>query len=452
MIGQVILGRYVVMRPLGEGAMGKVYLARQRDNGRQVVVKVMREQFAAEPKFRDLFEREMNFMARFQHPNVVALYDCSTKGPHGLCIVMEYVPGTDMERLLRTHRRLDEVRTGKLLAQLCSALQAAHNEGIVHRDLKPANLMIVDPDYPKESLKVMDFGLAKLAGTLYIPLERLQHEGPTIATGTAEYMAPEQVRGDELDHRGDIYSVGIILYEMLTGRLPFRHEKMDDLLLAHEGEPPPSFAGAGCSGLVRPDVEAVVQACLAKYPNERPQTAWELAERYEEALGEKILDGVAPPPKESPKPAAPPVVVKHFDRHATVNHLEAWMPERIAVVKLRGFVQDAHGDVLESAPGLIRVRFGGPGCVYQVPVGGREPAPAPKKAFGWFGRSAAKEPAAGLPIELELHMEKKEAQTSVLQMTMVLRPEGGGAPPPGSAWTDCCDRIYRDLRAYLMCK
>src|SRR3989440_3957364 len=162
MVGRIFLGRYEALRLLGEGGMGRVYLARQLDLGRQVVVKVMHDHIAADSVFRDRFRREMQLMAHFQHPYAVALYDASLDDPQGPCIVMEYIRGITLDALLARNGRLTPMRVDRLLGQLCEVLQAAHSEGIIHRDLKPANLMVVDPDTPYEIVKVMDFGLAKL--------------------------------------------------------------------------------------------------------------------------------------------------------------------------------------------------------------------------------------------------------------------------------------------------
>src|SRR5947207_1398769 len=162
MVGRVFLGRYETIRLLGEGGMGRVYLARQLDLGRQVVVKVMHDHIAADPTFKERFQRETLLMARFQHPYAVTLYDASLNDPQGPCIVMEHIKGVTLDHLLQESPRLPPARVGRLLHMLCEVLQAAHADGIVHRDLKPANLMVVDAGTPYELLKVMDFGLAKL--------------------------------------------------------------------------------------------------------------------------------------------------------------------------------------------------------------------------------------------------------------------------------------------------
>src|SRR3954452_9611646 len=208
MVGRIFLGRYEVPRLLGEGGMGRVYLARQTDLGRQVVVKVMHDHIAADPKFRDRFQRETLLMARFHLPHAVTLYDASLNDPAGPCIVMEYIRGVTLDTLLHRNGRIGPPRVGRLLGQLCEALQAAHTEGIVHRDLKPANLMVVDPDTPFEKIKVMDFGLATLLDPT--TLKKMTNTNAEFAVGTPGYMSPEQVRGDDVDHRGDIYSVGVI--------------------------------------------------------------------------------------------------------------------------------------------------------------------------------------------------------------------------------------------------
>ncbi|MBY0232242.1 MAG: serine/threonine protein kinase, partial [Gemmataceae bacterium] len=280
MQGRVFLGRYETIRLLGEGGMGRVYLAHQTDLGRQVVVKVMHDHIAADETFRERFERETLLTARFQHPYVVTVYDASLNDPGGPCIVMEHIRGVTLDSLLGTNKRLDPARVGRLLHMLCEALYAAHQQGIVHRDLKPANLMVVDPDTPYEIVKVMDFGLAKLLG----PDCKAAVTNHEFAVGTPGYMCPEQARGEEMDHRGDLYSVGVILFELLTGQLPFANRATMDVLLAHATEEPPSFATVGASGLVPAPIERVVQACLAKNPDQRPRHARELSERYREAL------------------------------------------------------------------------------------------------------------------------------------------------------------------------
>jgi serine/threonine protein kinase len=374
----------------------------------------------------------------------VALLDASLTDAHGPCLVLEHVRGVDLERLLRRHRRFSPERAGRWLGQLCEVLQAAHAQGILHHDLKPANVMIVDPDTPLERIKVMDFGLAKLAASPHLRLEQLRRtEAAAVATGTVEYLPPEQARGDTPDHRGDLYSVGVMLFELLTGRLPFARPGVAETLQAHAHEPPPAFADVGAAGWVAPAVEAVVRTCLAKYPVERPQSAWELAQRYEQALGRKVLaaDGPAPagPP---PKPRTDLKSGRKLDLNSLSYELDAVMPEPMAAAKLRGFVEDVGGEVVASEPGLVRVLLGGGRCAYQL-------AAAPPRGPAGLGRLVGG--SRPVLIEMELHMVKPDpAQPDRLHLTVLLRPLGGAAPVPAAQWRACADRIHADLRAYLM--
>jgi hypothetical protein len=347
---------------------------------------------------------------------------------------MEYIQGSTLDTVLARNKRLDPARVGRLLHMLCEVLQAAHNKGIIHRDLKPANIMVVDPDTPYEMIKVMDFGLAKLLG----PQSKAKVTNAEFAVGTPGYISPEQVRGDEMDHRSDLYSVGVILFELLTGRLPFTGDETMDVLLAHATEPPPSFAAAGVSGIVPPAVEAVVMTCLAKNPADRPATALELAERFEAALAHDALPpGAAPPDSpEGAEEGIPQLPAVEVEEGAVVHQLEAWMPESVAVYKLRGFVGDVGGEVVESSPGLIRVRLGGRGSIYFVPGHG---------PLSWLGLGKR-----APMIDMELRLEcTNPAQPSLLHITVVMR-SGDSAAAVNLMWRERCDQIFCDLRAYLM--
>jgi serine/threonine-protein kinase len=486
MLGRVFMGRYETIRLLGEGGMGRVYLARQLDLGRQVVVKVMHDHIAADPKFRERFTRETLLMARFQHPYAVTLYDASLNDPQGPCIVMEYIRGITLDQLLTRNARLTPARIGRLLYQLCEVLQAAHALGIVHRDLKPANLMIVDPDTPYELLKVMDFGLAKmLTPDQFAKITQTHTE---FAVGTPGYMCPEQARGEEMDGRGDLYSVGVLLYELLTGRLPFAGRSTMDLLLAHVTEEPPPLAFSDSGIEVPPAIEEVVQRCLAKNPDERPSNARELAEMYEAALTSNLEaasqrstpliasgttsaprdgEGLAPseetveplPPSRLPDcknafkessgqdertmavpitSVKPPADCHQFqppDPFAVVHHLQAWMPERIAEYKLRGFIGDMGGEIIESVPGRIQVRFDGRGSVYT----------ALRQARSFLGITRRSN-----TIDMELRLEHADDKRgNQLRITVTFRSPGTDLNA-NTAWRNLCTQIFCDLRGYLM--
>ena len=438
-MSRVFLGRYETIRLLGEGGMGKVYLARQMDLGRQVVVKVMHDHIAADPKFHERFQRETLVMARFQHPYVVTLYDASLNDPQGPCIIMEYIRGVTLDTLLHRNGRLTPARVGRLLDQLCEALQAAHEQGIIHRDLKPANLMVIDPDTPYEKIKVMDFGLAKLCNnaTGMAMIHKTSDTGTDFAVGTPGYISPEQVRGEEIGVGSDLYSVGVILFELLTGKLPFPREETMDVLLAHATDPPPTFDFLGAADWVSRPVEAVVQSCLAKKPADRPSGARDLAKRYESALFEAdepqtcLPSGDPVLPENSAQPCvAPPTV---FDPNVVVHQLEAWMPDVLATYKLRGFVNDLGGEVLESVPGRIRVRLGN--SANGGGAGG---------VSSWLG--LRKKPSI---VDLELLLERNNPQhPSQLRITVKMSsPDRRAGSNP--VWREHCGQIFCELRGYL---
>jgi len=459
MIGRTFLGRYEAKRLLGEGGMGRVYLARQTDLGRDVVVKVMHEHIASDEKFRDRFQRETLLMARFQHPSAVTLYDANLNDPNGPCIVMEYVKGHNLETMLAKNGRMSAPRVGRIIGELCEVLQAAHSQGIIHRDLKPANLMVIDPDTPRERIKVMDFGLAKLMEGEMV--RKVTDTNVDFAVGTPGYICPEQVRGEEMDHRGDIYSVGVMMFELLMGQLPFNGPTSMDILLAHATERPPTFAELGLGGWVPEEVEELVHECLAKDPADRPQSARELTERFETALDRAQarlearaaverpftsgssgqLAGLSSPAAEgsgrlavaSPSaPTAVQTVPSQRDRASLPFHMEAWMPERIAIMKLRGFVHDAGGEVLESLPGLIKVRLGGRGVA--------------SNSLSWFGIGRK----SSNVIDVELHLHKLDpALDNKLTVHVLFHPSHPSLMGDQS-WRQKCSKIFIELRGYLM--
>ncbi len=428
MVGRVFLGRYEPIKLLGEGGMGRVYLAKQTDLGRQVVVKVMHDHIAADPKFRERFQTETLLMAKFQHPCVVALYDASLNDPEGPCIVMEYIKGISLDVLLHRNGKLSAARITRLLSQVCEALQAAHQVGIVHRDLKPSNLMVVDPDTPYEKIKVMDFGLAKLVadGVGMGVFHKKQETGADFAVGTPGYISPEQVRGEDISYRSDIYSVGVILYELLSGKLPFQREETMDVLLAHATESPPSFAELGVAEAIPVAVERVVMSCLEKDPNLRPASARDLAQAFEQAIFEEEMGGTAEEQSSETQaeiaPASPPVMI---DPNTIVYHMEAWMPDSLASYKLRGFVQDMDGEVVVSQPGVIKVRL----------------EDMTTSTWGLFKKRGM--------IDMELRMERTNPlQPNFLLITVVM-----SSPDKRSflsdMWRERCNQIYVELRAYL---
>ena len=415
--------------------MGQVFLARHLDRpNTTVVVKMMKPHIAAQPKLCDMFRDEIRSMARLRHPYLVSLLDASFNDPAGPFLVMEYAPGITLQALLAKEKHLSPGHTGLILGCLCQALEAAQSIGMVHRDLKPANLMIIEAGTEQESLRVMDFGFALLNDRPHLSLEKLSGAKRLPTQGTPAYISPEALRGDSIDTRADIYSTGVILYEMLTGCGPFPYASNDQLLWAHVNQRPQSFADVG-AGHLPPKLERVVHRCLEKYPVERPASPRELAELYSEAIDIDVWEATLPPEWKAPPPllaeAAAPPLARPADANTLIRDFDAWMPESIAIIKVRGFVEDHTGQILSSEAGRIRIRLG------KVP-----------SLRNGFLLSKPKEE----PVEVDLYMERPNPRENELHLTVHFRPPHGYYPPDKSLWHARCGEIYNSLRSYLMAR
>jgi serine/threonine-protein kinase len=292
LIGRTLGGRFKLTSYIGEGAMAAVFRGEQTGEPRQVAVKVMHRGLSSDQAFVKRFQREAQAAARIDHRNTVRILE------HGcdrdvVYIAMELVSGQDLYDVLARERRLSEARAGRIVLQVCAALDAAHRHGVVHRDLKPENVMLVsDPDDPEADLvKVLDFGIAKLVEEDRNPLTALGGRADSIITlvgtviGTPEYMSPEQARGIPMvDARSDVYACGVLLDQLITGRLPFTGDSPIDVILQHvEREPvPPSVLVPS----IHPGLERIILTALAKWPAERQQSARMLAEQIAAILPE----------------------------------------------------------------------------------------------------------------------------------------------------------------------
>ena len=450
MVGRTALGKYRLIRPLGSGSNAEVFLAQTAKGGPPVVVKLIHQHVTQHPKFQQMFHAEVASMANFHHPYAVQFIEASLDDPLGPCLVMEYVPGMTLEDLLEREKVLEPERVGRLLGYLGHALHAAHKAGIIHRDLKPANLMVTGAGTGLEALKVMDFGFAGFAAKPHIQLAELTGRGPIHALGTPAYVSPEMVRGDPVDTRSDLYSVGVILFELLTGRLPFNFPNTEKLLASHVKDSPPKFHRVGC-GHVPAAAEGAVQLALSKYPNERQQSAKELVIDFGRGLGidywaaTEPLGWVAPPPIDvtmTPMPVprkAPPV-----DPFQVASVFEVALPERMAAAKIRGFVEDYRGQVLSSEPGVILLQLG-------VPEGHTAQPTTPSGLFRWIGATRGK-PAVAKgqePIEVQLQMDKPDPNLTRLRVEVACRPVPGFPPDNLAGWKDRCGKVHTLLKQYL---
>lgn len=275
LIGHVIDGKYELEAKLGEGGMSVVYRARRVHIGDDVAVKILTGKFVKDDAALARFRREARAAAMLRHPNVITIHDFGeTDDEHAPAfIVMEFVRGTPLSELLKTEDHFSVVRGVRLMRGICAGVGAAHRQGVVHRDLKPENILVVAPDddFELESVRVVDFGLAKL----------LADAGGTstgAVVGTPYYMSPEQCLGEPLDARSDVYSLGVMFYEMLSGKRPFTSETVSGVINRHLSEPPPPLAPA--LGIPRRISTAIMHA-LAKEPDDRPQTATDLARQLQ---------------------------------------------------------------------------------------------------------------------------------------------------------------------------
>ncbi|HEY2786592.1 MAG TPA: serine/threonine-protein kinase [Fimbriiglobus sp.] len=449
----VVLRKYEVLRFLGEGSNAKVFLARTLDrNGDPVVIKRIHDHVVANPRFRQFFEAEVKSMRKFAHPYVVKLLDHSLDDPFGPCLVMEFVDGVTLEQVLAHDKKLDPERAGRFLGFLCHALESAHAAGIIHRDLKPANLMVTKYGGTGECLKVMDFGFAGFAAKPHIQVAEITGEGPLFAMGTPAYVSPEMLRGDAVDGRADLYSVGVMLYEMLAGRLPFDHSTVEQVLAAHVKQQPPKFAKIG-AGHIPPAVEAVVQVSLSKFPFERHATAKTFADQFGHALGWDLWKDTTPAGFTPEAPKASEVVLctnapigKGGTRLNALPIVEgeqffAYMPERLAAAKLRGFADDYQGVVAESEPGMIRLIIGLPK--------NHKPAQSRSAILTWLGATRAFMPEKGdEPILVSLQMEKVSANQVKVDASYAPMPEY--PVRDRLTWQGRCSDISHALKAYLM--
>ena len=274
LVGVVLDGRYRVERVVGVGGFGRVYRAQQLNIDAAVAVKVL--SFDASQKADQVrrFQNEASIISKLRHPNTLKLVD-SGKVPDGrLYIATEFLTGAPLDVVLRA-RSMDPLRVLRLLRQICGSLSEAHAHGVVHRDLKPANIF-VEPVTGQEVAKVLDFGVAKLT-------QQSTETASGTIFGTPTYMSPEQASGETVDARSDLYSVGVIAYEMLTGRPPFRGSTPMSLLLKHIQEMPAPPSSLVPDGLP-PAVEAFVMSLLAKSPEQRPHDAAEMVDIIDELL------------------------------------------------------------------------------------------------------------------------------------------------------------------------
>jgi eukaryotic-like serine/threonine-protein kinase len=289
LIGRTIDSRYHIDAKLGAGGMGAVYRATRLLIGDVAAVKILHSEQVENPEMMERFRREAQAAARLKHPNAVAIYDFGVSGEGLVYLVMELVEGENLRAFVRRRGPLNSQTAGEIISQACAALDEAHRFNIVHRDIKPDNIVVTTTPTGLR-VKVLDFGIAKLQD-LTVDADHLTQPGAMM--GTPHYMSPEQCLGEEIDGRSDIYSLGIVLYEMLTGTVPFNSLTPTAIVVQQVTKAPPSLRTI--NNTVTPAVEAVVLRALEKQPQARPQTAGALMQELTAAItGVRITQPVIP--------------------------------------------------------------------------------------------------------------------------------------------------------------
>jgi eukaryotic-like serine/threonine-protein kinase len=268
-VPRVVDNKYRIEQLLGRGGMGAVYRARDMRLDRLVALKVVRAELVGDPEARRRFRREAQIVARLQHPSIVSVFDYGTFTDGGVYLVMELVRGEDLRRVLLREGRLDPERAIPILCAVCAAIEAAHRDGVLHRDLKPENILLPGGEL---AAKVLDFGVAKVmtdrGGEPHAPDGGTMATSPGVIVGTPAYMAPEQFHGSAPDARTDVFSLGVIAYEMLSGELPFGRGSLTDVILAQARGMQPMPAG-----MVPAPIDSAIRAALETAPDRRPASA-----------------------------------------------------------------------------------------------------------------------------------------------------------------------------------
>jgi serine/threonine-protein kinase len=281
LIGTTVAGRYKVLKLLGEGGMGQVYLAEHSAIEKRIALKVLRAEYAHKGEIVTRFQQEAISASRIKHPNVLDVFDFGQLENGCFYLAMEFLEGNDLADELQRARALSAPRALPIAMQMCRALAAAHAKGVVHRDMKPENVFLQRTADGEEIVKIVDFGIAQLKPSNEEAAASSKHRRLTrtgMIFGTPEYMAPEQATGKHADLRCDVYAVGIILYELFTGAVPFTGETFLGVLAKHLNDPPPPMRSVYPDLQISAELEQVILSALAKDPLHRYQSMNELAQ------------------------------------------------------------------------------------------------------------------------------------------------------------------------------
>lgn len=288
LVGKTFAGRFMVEESLGQGGMATVYRAFDPGRGRHVALKVLHAELGGDPEVVQRFRRELELTSRIEHPGIVRVYEAGREEQDRLFLVLELIEGRTLEDVLDTDAPLEPERVANLGLQLAEALAAAHDRDVIHRDLKPGNILLMGEQQGQDRVKIFDFGLARFLES--------ESEGLTAAdarVGTPMYMSPEYIQSYEQDHRGDLYGLGMVLYELTTGATPWTGSPYEILHKAvSEPLTPPSAHVP-----VPPWLESIILALLARRPEHRPASGREVAQALRHKVPiEQLREAPVPPP------------------------------------------------------------------------------------------------------------------------------------------------------------
>ncbi len=279
LVGSIIAERYHVMKKLGEGGMGQVYLAEHVKMGRKSAVKVMNPGMVNDADAISRFNREAANASRINHPNVAGIYDFGETADGLIYLAMEFIEGESLTSIIEREGALKPDRAARIIKQTGDGLAVAHDMGIVHRDLKPDNIMIAKGRQGTDLVKVVDFGIAKAAGA-----ENQKVTKTGLVVGTPEYMSPEQLAGDKLDHRSDIYSLGLVAFNVMTGTLPFQAESAQESMIMRLTDDPATLQQVKPDINWSPEVQRVIRKALERRREDRYESAATFGSELAEAV------------------------------------------------------------------------------------------------------------------------------------------------------------------------